>query len=71
MLFTGLVLVSCFPILDLGLQRRGRDAGRVLEHQVATKHAGPGETEEAYDAQGAGQRELLRPAFGSAAASSI
>src|SRR5690242_17914471 len=59
-LFPGLVMVSLFPVFDLSLQRLGGDAGRVVEHQTATEHASPHESQDADDAQRARQGQLLR-----------
>src|SRR5436309_2240409 len=59
-LLTGLMLVSFLPILDLGLEHFGWNAGRVLEHEPAAQHAGPDQSEESHNAQHACERELLR-----------
>src|SRR6266576_6131611 len=45
----GLVVMPLLAVLDLGLQRFGRDAGRVVEHQPATEHPGPHQSQDAHD----------------------
>src|SRR6266545_8006182 len=59
-LVPGLVMMSLFPVLDLGLQGFGRNAGSMIEHQPAAEHGGPHQRRDAYDAQHAGQSQLLR-----------
>ena len=54
------MVVSFLPILDLGLEHLGWNAGRVLEHEPAAEHTGPDQSEESHDAQHACERELLR-----------
>jgi hypothetical protein len=49
-LLARLMLMSCFPILDLGLERLRRNSGRMLEHELATEHSGPYETRDPDDA---------------------
>src|SRR5882762_9989397 len=59
-LFARLVLMLRLPILDLGLEHPGRNAGRVLEHESAAEHAGPHQAQKSHDAQHARERKLLR-----------
>src|SRR6266511_533075 len=59
-LFAGLMLVTLFPILELGLKRLRRNAGRVLEHAPASEHAGPYQSRDPHDTQHARELAVTR-----------